>query len=140
MENLQEEKQRRKEAERSMARWRFEEETRKREMFENAYKEKTLEDIDYDYQASMIMDLVKGWIDKIDPEARPKQHKELMAIWQGALTMMLYKETQGRRMGMAVVQLKYIEGQNVRLLRTNMEQLEEIERLNQIIQFMERNG
>lgn len=117
--------------------WMFEK--KKREDYSNAYSERCLEEIDYDYQATMIMEIIKGWAEAIDPEKKPKQHKELNAIFSGALTMYVYKESQRRKMATAIVEMKSAQMEASKKQIKIQELQKEIKSLKSVIEFNEKN-
>ncbi len=91
----------------------------KHERYKRAYVEKNLDDVEFDYQAMMLIEILTDWRNKLDKKAKPEQYKNLQKMIQGAVTMLAYKQTQNNRMNCAIVDKMDAERQHDKAMRKN---------------------
>lgn len=99
-----------------------------------AASERNLDEVQFGYNVSMLMEILQDWQDKIDEKNRPDQHKKLSKMRMACVEMLTHQMSLRQKLSFSIVESKKwrdqwkIQADKVKLLE---EQIKAINAQNQ---------
>ena len=101
--------------------------------------ESSMEDLQYQYNNSMLMDIIKDWIDKVDETKKPDQFKKLNTMMRSLIEMFVHQSSFKSKLAFSIVESEKWKDQWNIQYKKNVELEEEIRSLKAQLQFNEES-
>lgn len=139
MEDLNEKKEEQRKKERGQAQLHHSWQMRIWDDYYAAANERNLDEVQFGFNISMLMEILQGWAEKVDQKTKPDQYKKLMAMRTACVEMLTHQMSLRQKLSWSIMESKKWEQQWKLQTEKNKLLEEELNALKSQQQFNEEN-